>query len=134
MKNVELKTLPKSFLDYKSREKYVKDALFSKSLCRTLLLIINSDKHNRNNKYLAEKYYDTNKSKNMPKKPLPNPKVMSIYLRKLREGHIIKRIEKEGKKQIYDVDWKGIFDILRFYAIEEYEYKDRFMGVSSFFC
>lgn len=42
-------------------------------------------------------------------------KVTSMHLRRLREAGIIKRVEREGREQPYQVDWDGILKILKYH-------------------
>jgi len=109
MDEIKLTKTPKAIESYLKREKYVEDAIHSNALNRVLFLLIDSKPNERYNDALAKRYYDTSDSTK-----LANPKVIAIYLRKLRDAQIIKRVEKQGKFQLYDVDWNGLFDIIRF--------------------
>jgi len=96
--------IPEELQNYLKIGKSVEKAINSTVLCRILFLLIDGKNYN---KELAKAYYETS---NKP----PNPKVLAIYLRTLRDAKLIKRTIKTGKKQIYEVNWKGILDILKF--------------------
>lgn len=96
---------PKAFKKYTKREKYVEEALSKNSLCKIFCLIVKGINYNDK---IARVYYENKEGK------FHNPKVTAIYLRKLRDAGIIKRGEMDGRKQLYEIDWLGLFDVLRF--------------------
>jgi hypothetical protein len=96
---------PKAYDTYVKRENLIEEVLEKNSLCKIFCLIVNGINYND---AIAKEYY-----KNKDKK-FHNPKVTAIYLKQLREAGFIKRGEKQGRKQIYEIDWRGIFDILLF--------------------
>jgi len=113
---------PVAYQRYKLREKYVEKALIKKSVCKVFFLIANGTNYNE---AIAEEYYGK-------KAKFHDPKVTSIYLKELRNAGIIKRGERDGRKQIYEVDWQGLFDILLFRDIFSHPAKKTF-GMTHFF-
>lgn len=101
---------PKSYKRYIKREKHVEESLSKNSLCKIFCLIVKGINYNDK---IARYYYENKEGK------FHNPKVTAIYLRKLRDAGIIKRNKMDGRKQLYEIDWIGLFDILRFRNISE---------------
>lgn len=128
MEPIKLKGPPKAYQDYLKREKDIEIALQRNALSRMLFIIIDSQPNERYNDALAKKYYSVSNSKK-----LPNPKVTAIHLRQLRDAHFIKRVEKQGKYQFYDIDWNGLFDVLRFYNFSEFSLRKKSFNVRRLF-
>jgi len=118
--------IPNEINEYNKIEKEVEKVINSPVLCRILFLIIDGINYND---ALAKAYVNTNKNEN--KTILSNPKVMAIHLANLRQANVINRKEKEGRKQIYEVNWNGILNIIKFRNITKTEKK--IFGLSELF-
>jgi len=94
---------PKSYQRYREREKNIQNVLLKNSVCKIFCLIANGTNYND---AIAKEYYKGKEQK------FYNPKVTAIFLKELRDAGIIKRADREGRKQIYEVDWQGLFDII----------------------
>lgn len=115
---------PRAYREYAKKKERIENTLTKKSLCKTLCLIIDEVNYND---YIAQEYY-----KQHPEKKFSNPKVTTQFLRELRDANIIIRSEMDGRKQIYKVNWKGLFDIIRFRNIEDWD-SHNFFNLSQWF-
>src|SRR3989344_5766448 len=97
------------------KSKYIKEATVKPSIARVFFLILDGIDYT---KAIAESYYSSGTNKKM--KSLPNPKVIAIYLSTLKKAGLIKKKEKEGKIQKYEVDWNGLFDLVSFWNLGEF--------------
>jgi hypothetical protein len=109
---------PKAYQEYIKIEDAVEKVIHKKSLCKILSLIISGINYNDS---IAKSYYEQ-----YSEKKFSNPKVTSIFLKELRDTNIIKRGEIQGRKQIYEVDWMGLFNIIRFRNIGNWDQNDCF--------
>ncbi len=89
------------------KAKHIREATEKPSVARVFFLILDKIDYT---KAIAEAYYCSGNNKKM--KSLPNPKVIAIYLSTLKQARLIKKKEKEGKIQRYEIDWNGFFDLI----------------------
>lgn len=106
---------PESYTHYKNKISSIENAISKKSLCKIFCLIIKGINYND---MISRVYYSNNKDE------IHNPKVTAIYLKELRDAGIIRRGDKDGRRQLYEIDWLGLFDILRFRNINKISYNE----------
>jgi len=92
------------------RSKYIQRIYNKPSITRIFFLILDGKDYGQE---LSKRYYDS-KNRNVRMKANSNPKVISIYLRKLLDAGLIKKGKKEGHIQRYEIDWNGVFDVIVF--------------------
>jgi hypothetical protein len=91
-----------------NKSNHIREATEKASIARVFFLILDGVDYTKS---IAEAYYSSGSNKKMNKK-LPNSKVIAIYLSTLKEAGLIKKKEKDGRIQRYEIDWLGLFDLI----------------------
>lgn len=97
------------FANIRKRANYIRAAIEKPAIARVFFLILDGKNYT---KEIAQAYYSSGKNKKMKSSQAGNPKVIAIYLSTLKEAGLIKKKEKEGKIQRYEIDWNGLFDVI----------------------